>query len=306
MATKKIVIKAAETMAKAHQLAAEAVERMKAKEAADKKAAAKAKRDAKKSEAAKHVQLALPWPEAIHALPNAVLRGALFTVSNERETFAKRTLIASIAGLEIRYLGTRLNQTVLDVWEVLLHLQRLQPLGSPVKFFANAMLRELRRGTGGKDHEQLKEEMMLLLSGGVEITWIKDKKTFAGSLISDFFRDEDTGEYIVSFNKQFHTLYAQGYTSFDSQHRQSLGRDNLAKWLHGFYSSHEQPYPYKVETLQRLCGSSVARLGDFRKALRLALDKLVVICAIKNWNIDKKTDLVSVAVSNSSTIGVKK
>jgi TrfA protein len=280
-------------MAKAHQRAAEAVERMKAKEAADKKAVAKAKRDAKRVDAAKHVQLALPWPEAVRAVPNAVLRGALFSVASEREAFAKRTLIATVEGIEVRFQGTRPNQTDLDVWEMLLHLARLQPLSSEVRFTANAMLKELGRGTGKTQHEQLKDEMMRLLAGGVEITWTKDKKTFAGTLISSFFRDEDTGLYVVKFNRDFGKLYATGHTTIDWAQRKSLGRNNVAKWLHGFYSSHEQPYAYKVETLQRLCGST-ATLREFRRLLRESLERLVELGTITRWEIEASTDLVSV------------
>jgi TrfA protein len=280
-------------MAKAHQRAAEAVERMKAKEAADKKAVAKAKRDAKRVDAAKHVQLALPWPEAVRAVPNAVLRGALFSVASEREAFAKRTLIATVEGIEVRFQGTRPNQTDLDVWEMLLHLARLQPLSSEVRFTANAMLKELGRGTGKTQHEQLKDEMMRLLAGGVEITWTKDKKTFAGTLISSFFRDEDTGLYVVKFNRDFGKLYATGHTTIDWAQRKSLGRNNVAKWLHGFYSSHEQPYAYKVETLQRLCGST-ATLREFRRLLRESLERLVELGTITRWEIETSTDLVSV------------
>jgi TrfA protein len=280
-------------MAKAHQRAAEAVERMKAKEAADKKAVAKAKRDAKRVDAAKHVQLALPWPEAVRAVPNAVLRGALFSVASEREAFAKRTLIATVEGIEVRFQGTRPNQTDLDVWEMLLHLARLQPLSSEVRFTANAMLKELGRGTGKTQHEQLKDEMMRLLASGVEITWTKDKKTFAGTLISSFFRDEDTGLYVVKFNRDFGKLYATGHTTIDWAQRKSLGRNNVAKWLHGFYSSHEQPYAYKVETLQRLCGST-ATLREFRRLLRESLERLVELGTITRWEIETSTDLVSV------------
>jgi hypothetical protein len=233
------------------------------------------------------------WPEAVRAVPNAVLRGALFSVAKERETFSKRELIATVEGIEIRFLGTRPNQTDLDVWEMLLHLARLQPLSSEVQFTAHAMLKALGRGTGGKHHEELKEQIARLAAGMAEITWTKERKTFGGTLISNFFRDEDTGLYIVKFNQDFGKLYATGHTSIDWEERKSLGQNNLAKWLHGFYSSHEQPYPYKVETLQRLCGSTTVR-RDFRRSLKEALPKLIDIGTIASWTIDAATDLVNV------------
>jgi hypothetical protein len=301
MATKKIVIKAAETMAKAHQRAAEAIERMKAKETAVKRAAAKAKRDAQKVTAAKQAQLPL-WPEAVRAVPNAVLRGALFSVATERESFKSATLIASVEGVEIRFQGTRPNQSDLDVWEMLLHLARLQPLSSEIQFTSHALLKALGRGTGGKDHEELKQQVRNLAAGLAEITWTKERKTFGGTLISSFFRDEETGLYVVKFNRDFGKLYASGHATIDWEQRKSLGRNNVAKWLHGFYSSHEQQvYPYKVETLQRLCGSTSTR-KEFRQRLRLALQKLIELGTLTSWDIDAKTDLVSVTKPQQSRL----
>jgi TrfA protein len=253
---------------------------------------ARAKAVAVKKTRAKQEQLPL-WPEAVRAVPNAVLRGALFSVAQEREAFKTATLIATVEGIEIRFQGTRPNQTDLDVWEMLLHLARLQPLSSEVQFTAHAMLKALGRGTSGKHHEELKQQIRNLAAGLAEITWTKERKSFGGTLISSFFRDEDTGLYVVKFNQDFGKLYATGHTSIDWEERKSLGQNNLAKWLHGFYSSHEQPYPYKVETLQRLCGSTTERRG-FRRILKEALPKLVDIGTIASWSIGAETDLVNV------------
>lgn len=244
---------------------------------------------------AKVEQLNLPlWPDAVRAVPNAVLRGSLFTVSRQRATAKKRELLATVDGIEIRFKGERFNQTDLDLWEMLLHLARLQPLGTQVEFTSNALLKELGRGIGGKDHEDLKEDIVRLLGGVVEITWTETGKTFIGHLVEKAFRDELTQRYVVMFDSKMLGLYEGGYTHVDWDKRKALKGDSLAKWLQGFYSSHIDPYPYKVETLQKLCGSKVARLSDFRKMLRKALDDLVAVGSIRSWSI-KADDLVSVS-----------
>jgi hypothetical protein len=46
-----------------------------------------------------------------------------------------------------------------------------------------------------------------------------------------------------------------GWTQIDWSIRQNLRGHPLAQWLHGFYSTHAQPYPLKIETLHKLCGS---------------------------------------------------
>lgn len=267
-------------------------------EALDKIKAIAAKRKAvakKKAKATPAKQLTLPfWPEEVRAVPNAVLRGALFTVSKEREMLKELTPIAAVDGIEIRVKNDRLNQVDLDLWETLLHLQRMQPLGNRVEFTAHAMLQALGRTTGGKDRQWLDNGLARLIGSVVEVKWIKERKAFAGALVSSFFRDEESGRYVVKFNQDMATLYGQGHTHIDWEQRQALGQNNLAKWLHGFYSTHAAPYPYKVETLHELCGS-VASVKEFRRLLRPALAKLIEVKAITSCDIDAKTGLVTIA-----------
>lgn len=240
------------------------------------------------------------WPDAVRGVPNAFLRSALFGTSTNRKTYKKRTVIAAVEGYEIRFLGTSFNQTDLDVWEMLLHLARLQPLGGDVEFTAHSLLKELRRGTGGKDHEQLKEELARLGSGWAEITDTKAKKTFAGNFISSFVRDDEIDRYVVTFSPKMAQLYEAGHTLIDWSERKALGRNNLAKWLHGQYATHAKPFPYKVETLHHL-SNSTADLKEFRRMLRTALAQLVEVGAIKSWVIDPKTDLLEVINTPSKT-----
>lgn len=233
------------------------------------------------------------WPDSVRGVPNAVLRGSLFTVSQRRSTAKRRELLAAVDGIEVRFKGERFNQTDLDVWEMLLHLARQQPLGDRVEFSAHAFLKELGRGTSGKHHEELKEEFARLLGGVVEITWTKEAKTFIGHLVEKAYRDEATQRYVVVFDSKMLSLYEGGYSHIDWQQRQALGKNNLAKWLHGFYASHAAPFPYKVETIKALCGSTNGVLRDFRRSLKAALAELVEIGAITSWEVDK-SDLVSV------------
>lgn len=258
------------------------------------------KKTVKKDPATK--QLSLPmWPEVTRGVPNAVLRGALFSASQRRKTHKKRTIIAAVDGYEIRFKGETFNQTDLDLWEMLLHLARLQPLDTQVEFTAHSLLKELGRGTSGKHHDELKEQLMRLIGGAVEITWTNEQKAYAGNLISGYARDDVTGRYVVRFNADTAKLYGVGNTLIDWSERQALGNNSLAKWLHGFYASHAKPFPYKVETIFNLCGSTTERLGDFRKLLRSALARLAAIGAIESWSIDPKTDLVGVVNFPSKT-----
>ena len=238
-------------------------------------------------------QLMLPlWPEQVRGVPNAVLRGALFTVSKERPMLKQLTPVAAVDGIEISVMGPRLNQHDLDVFEMLLHVQREHPLGAPVHFTAHSLLKALGRGTGGKDHKDLQNDMARLMSSVVHIRWTDERKGLIDKLVERVFIDEDTDHWVVEFSPQLMRLYADGHTWIDPEERKALGQNNIAKWAHGFYATHAKPFAYSVETRLNLSGSTSPR-KEFRRMLRVALNELTQLGAIDSWKIDED-DLVHV------------
>lgn len=262
-----------------------------------------AKRKTKEPAVAARLQLSLPlWPDAVRGVPNAVLRGALFSVSKTRATAKRLTLLTAVEGIEVSFKGERFNQIDLDLLEMLLHLARSQPLGNKVEFTSYAILKELGRGTSGRDHEDLRNGIARLAGGVIDIKWTTGShkgQTVGGTLVSAYARDDDSGRNVVVLNEKIVKLYDAGYTYIDWEERKALGNNSLAKWLHGFYASHAKPFPYKVDTLKSLCGSTVARLADFKKMLRLALAHLQDAGAIESWSITD--DLVHVVNIPSRT-----
>lgn len=246
-----------------------------------------------------------PWSEAVRGVPNVILRSSLFNIRNEREVFKKRTLIVSNTDIEMRFLGTRFNQTDLDVWEALLHLARQQPLGSKVKFCAKTFLGILGRHKGKTQRDQLKEEIARLVGGYIEITWKKKKKTFFGHLITGGERNEDTDEYEVVLNENLFLLYDLGFSHINWEQRRAL-KGNLAKWLHGFYTSHistkDNKYKYNVERLRQMCDSSMSLSHFHKKLLESALDDLVRVGAITSWEISPNKLVHVVAIPSKSQI----
>ena len=233
------------------------------------------------------------WPDEVRGVPNAILRGALFGVGQERTVYKRRTLVAAVEGYEIRFKGEAFNQTDLDVLEGMLHVAMPHPLGKRVEFTVHSFLKALGRKTSGEQHEQFKEQVTRLIGGVIEITDTKAKVTFMGTLVSKAFREDESGRYVVIFDKDMLNLYEAGYSHIDWNQRMALGKSTLAKWLHGFYATHAKPYPYKVETLHNLCGSTDKSLRSFRQKLKRALNELVSVGAIEIWSIDQD-DLVTV------------
>lgn len=234
------------------------------------------------------------WPDEVRGVPNAALRGALFSINQERELAKKRQKLATVEGYQIVFKGERYNQRDLDLWEMLLHIGRQQTYGKHIEFIASDLLKALGRPTGGTDYEELKEDISRLMGGVVEITFTDTKETFIGSLIHNAYREETTQRYAIVFDEKMRKLYDAGYTHVDWEQRRKLKGNSLAQWLHGFYATHAAPLRYKVETIRELCGSTTERLTDFRKALRVSLEKLKGAGAITSWSIDAKSDLVTV------------
>lgn len=277
-----------DSIAWAKERAAQAQARLEAEAKASKKPA---KKSAVVRKDDRQMMLEL-WPEATRGVPNAILRGSLFGISTERRIYKKRTLVAAVEGYEIRFKGETFNQTDLDVLEAMLHLAMSHPLGKKVEFSVHSLLQELGRKTSGEQHEQFKEQIARLIGGVVEITDLKAEMTFMGTLVQKAYRDEKSGRYVVIFDKDMLALYESGYTLIDWQQRMALGKNNIAKWLHGFYASHAAPFPYKVETLLKLCGS-VATPKEFKRNLKKALTELVTAGSIQSWSIDH-ADLVHI------------
>lgn len=233
------------------------------------------------------------WPAGMRGTPNACLRSALFAgvQGNERIAYKKRTLLAAVEGIEVRYLGVQLNQSDLDVWMQIVHLSRMQLPGFSVTFSAHALLMALGRSTGKSQHEWLKESMARLGGAFVEITY-HGRQTFGEKGFLRYHRDEITQRYVVELTESMLRLFEDGYTHIEFEQRQQLRKHPLALWLHGFLSSHAAPYPLKLQTLYQLSGSSTQNPRDFKLRMRKALQALVTIGAIEHFEIDE--DVVKV------------
>lgn len=201
------------------------------------------------------------WPEPVRGVPNGVLRSALFgAIKRGKRRFMELESIACLNGVSIIYTGPRLDQSDLDVWQGALHLARTVKLGNRIEFTEKGFLRLIGRGgpnghnIGKSDREWLRKVLARLTATAVEVS--QGPCTYCGSLIDEYFRDNISSRYVVILNPHMKALFRHdSYTRVDWSIRHALIGHPLAQWLHGFYSTHAAPIPYKVETLHRLCGS---------------------------------------------------
>lgn len=242
------------------------------------------------------------WGEHVRGVPNCVLRSALFgAIRRGRRSFLQRDAVASVDGITIRYTGPRLDQADLDVWEQCLHLARgMQPIGDkiPVRVSTYAFLRSIGRSTGGRDVEWLKSAFARLSTALVELE--DGPVAWSGQLLFGGFRHDELGEHLVAVNAQMAVLYGRdSWTRIEWGQRMELRGRPLAQWVHGFYSTHAAPYPYRIETIHRLCGSESNTPRSFRNELRGALE---LVCSVTGWSAQITRDGL-VVVDRTPRIG---
>ena len=130
----------------------------------------------------------------------------------------------------------------------------------------------------GKNRLTLSERITRLVASAVTVK--QGRYSYIGSLIAGAAKDEQTQEWVIELDPRLSPLFAADqFTQIEWAVRRDLDGKPLAQWLHGFYSSHAQPLPLRIETLHRLCGSEACVMSDFAKTLRAALNDVSKACA---------------------------
>ncbi len=247
---------------------------------------------AAKKEAAQDLQLPL-WPESKRGTPNSFLRSALFSAiqSKDRRRLDGEVL-GSLNGITVRFTGQQFNQEDLTLWETIVHLARTYHLGYECSFTAYGILQAMDLATGGDDYERLHQGILRLTAGMVEIE--SENGMFAGHMIESSVKEYATARYAIRLNRDMLRLYNESnWTAIDWQQRQGLRRRPLAQALHGFYSTHKEPYPLKIETLYKITGSQNKRPSSFKQQLIAALEELVSVDFLVCYKLENDTVIVS-------------
>ena len=224
-------------------------------------------------------------------LPNSLLRGGVFGVSqNSAKEFLNRVSIPCVAGIEIRYSGPRLTQSDLDVWHGTLVISKTPCSDGYAISGVKPFLKMIERQTGKAERDWLKSSLTKLVASAIEVS--HNGLTYVGSLIDDFYQEEETGRLRIKLNPTLAALFAPAsWTAINWNQRSALQRKALAQWIHAFYSTHRTPFYYRVETIMVMCGSKHKSVVEFRRALKEALAD---VADVTGWEcrIDKAGDAV--------------
>jgi len=243
------------------------------------------------------------WPDAVRAVPNGFLRSALFgAIKRGVRSHLKAELVAAVEGIEIRYTGERLDQGDLDVWESVLHVVRMQELGSQCRITSYALLKLMGKTDTGSNRATLQTRIVRLRANALTVK--QGRYTYIGGLLAGAAKDEETQEWVIELDAKMRPLFADdGFTQIEWTVRQALSGKPLAQWLHGFYASHAKPFPMRMETLLKLSGSESESPRSAQQTLWKALDAVSEASAAhgEGFGYEVKDDLVHVKKRPSGT-----
>jgi hypothetical protein len=230
-------------------------------------------------------QLKLPmWPDNQRAMPNGPLRSCLFSATDIRHAkkprrIYNRELIATTGNDSILYTGVQLDQNHFTLWDTLLHFARKQNLGDRCQVTVYELLSAIgKKGKGASSYETLLMRLAQLSATSVEIK--QGIYSYTGSLVDEAFRDDKTGLVTIVLNRRLIALFQPDqFTRFSWDVRRSLKRP-LAMWLHGYYSSHANPFDVSIEFIKNLSGSETKSIKDFKNKLLIpSLNELSEVSA---------------------------
>lgn len=231
--------------------------------------------------------------------PNICLQSAMFgMVQRGRRKYLEKHKIVSFRNVNIFFTGGELDQGDFDVFLHAVHLTAKQrgqyKQDGLVEFSVRGFLRALNKHPGKSGQVWLMNSIRRLSSCLVEVHFGDEMERtvvsrfgniYGGSLIHDFYYDSQKKKFFLRVNSSLGPLFRLGWTSLRWQQRMHL-KAGLSKWLHGIYST--ATFPMKVKTLKMLSRSKCKELYKFRQQLKRALEELIVINAIKSWEIDEE------------------
>lgn len=173
-----------------------------------------------------------------------------------------------------------------------------QPLPHPVKHedeefvrletTVYEILKVLGKKRGGGERKLLRQRIMRL-SGNIISVRVRSKEgkkmyEYNGTMLGPTFQStEDKNKtwewkWIININKRIADLFGENqYAIIDLKIKQSLGKNQLAKWLYQFYSTHNEPYSFSFEKLMLLSGY-LQGMKNFKRDVKSAFAVIKKTC----------------------------
>jgi len=252
------------------------------------------------------------WRDSERGIPNPLVRCALFSARNHnvsRQLYgASNPLVFQvIGGGEVKYTGEELRQDDELVWMHLVHLCK-EACSEWVSFTPYQFLKAIGWHTTKIYYARLFESFARLAGGLIMVYNPGSDRGITTRLVARFaYAKKPHAKWTVRvFDKDdellflFETLYSR----VDWDIRLALP-EGICSWLHGFLSSHREPFPHKIETLALGAGLTLTppnndeltdaqrakyrmdRLRDLRTKFRTAAATLVTVGFLESFELTR-------------------
>jgi len=259
-----------------------------------------------------------PYPHA--GIPLSFARSSLFSVQEQSTERLLSHELPVPRGLKyiLTYTGPRLNQQHSLMWQAVVTLLIAEHGADKLVGGQTMTLKTSRRklllAAGKTDTSRVSREwawetLKELQSGQLELSTPRSgySNTLLGALVED---RTGAGKFEIDVDGRMIDLLRDEVATIDLKRKASLGRSQLALWLHDFISTQanhaegrNRYYPWPVKVLHQLCGS-VQGLPQFRIRLADAADRLKK-CEnplLLEWHINRDKDELVYKKANTRVI----
>ena len=251
------------------------------------------------------------WPESERGIPNELVRCAVFSAKNRKE---KRDVyranapltVPVIGGGEVIYTGEELRQDDETVWMQLIHMSK--EARSPEVFFTPySFFKTIKWPYKGTNYTRLLTTLRRLKTASLEVYSSRFDRGVNTGLIVDFTYSKTINGVpwsvrVFSPENELLFLFDKLYSRVDWETRLALP-EGVSTWLHGFFSSHREPFDHKIETLAKGAGLTIEapedqeltepariakrkeRLREAKKTIKRALETLQSKGFLENFKI---------------------
>lgn len=221
------------------------------------------------------------WPDDVREIPNDYARSAIFTVRNKTEPRAsmegalvfhvEKAVKITFTGIELRAADDEL------VWQQILDYAKRHPLGEPVEFNLHELCKDLNWSVNGRNYDKVRLSISRLKANEVKVENERMGRGTAISLIReyDFQGDGDKGtKYRIWIHPDLILLFA-GNTSTRIAWKQYRDLPPISRRLYDYFASHKQPFPLRLDTFYKVCGSTCSTARKWKSMVRKACVDLV-------------------------------
>jgi len=209
------------------------------------------------------------WPDAVREMPNDYARSAIFTVRNKKEPRAsmegamlfhvEKAVKITFTGIELRAEDDEL------VFQQILDYAKHQALGEPVTFNLHQLCLDLGWPVSGTYFNKLRASISRLKANEIKVENERIGKGTGISLIAKYEFDgagSKGSKYTVWIDPNLMLLFKYREVS------------PIARRMYDYFASHKQPFPLRLDTFQKMCGSTTKLMRHWRAMVKEACAEL--------------------------------